>query len=126
LRRKQMIERDVIHAESCYQEDGEEVRRQETRQEVCAQGRGQKGDTQRRGEEGLREERLGQTVGGEEIRRQKGRCQEVGRETRAGQAKESDTNAQLGIVGTVAGRLIGLCVPAYRLIRRGCRRFGLT
>jgi hypothetical protein len=102
-----MIERDVIHAESCYQEDGEEVRRQEARQEVSPQGRRQEGDAQRRGEEGLCEKELRPKVGGEEIRRQKGRCQEVGRQTGAGEAQENDSNARLGIVGAVAGRLIG-------------------
>jgi hypothetical protein len=126
LRFKQMIERDVIHAESCYQEDGEEVRRQEARQEIRAQGRRQEGDAQRRGEESLREEELRQTDGGEEIRGQEGRRQEVGRETRAGQAKESRANNAPWIVGAVASRLIGLRAPTYRLIRRGYRRFGLA
>jgi hypothetical protein len=56
LRSKQMIERDVIHAESCYQEDGEEVRRQKARKEIRPQGRRQEGHAQRRGEESLREE----------------------------------------------------------------------
>jgi hypothetical protein len=103
-----MIERDVIHAESCYQEDGEEVRRQEARKEIRTQGRRQEGDAQRRGEESLREEVLRQTDSGEKIRGQEGRREEVGRETRAGQAEESHANASLWIVRTVASRLIGL------------------
>jgi hypothetical protein len=105
LRCEQMIERDVIHAESCHQEDGEEVRRQEARQEVGAQGRRQEGDSQRRCEESLREEELRQKDGGQEIRGQKGRWQEVGRETRAGQAKENRANANPWIVGASASRV---------------------
>ena len=58
----------MIHAESCYQEDGEEVRRQEAREEVRPQGRREEGDAQRRGEEGLREEVLREKDGGEEVR----------------------------------------------------------
>src|SRR5580704_16551620 len=101
-----MVERDVINAESCYQENGEEVRRQEARAEVRPQGRRQEGDAQRGGEEGLREEDRSQA--------------------RASQAQESDANADLWFVRHVARRLIGLRVPTYRLIRRGCRRFGLA
>ena len=37
-----------------------------------------------------------------------------------------DANADLWIVRHVARRLIGLRIPTYRLIRRGCRRFGLA
>jgi hypothetical protein len=121
-----MIERDMIHAESCYQENGEEVRRQEARKEIRPQGRREEGDAQRRGEESLREEDLRKKDGGEEIRGQEGCREEVGGETRAGQAKENCANIHPWIVGTVAGRLIGLRVLTYRLIRRGCRRFGLA
>jgi hypothetical protein len=102
-----MIERDLIHAESCYQEDGEEVRRQEAREEVRPQGRRQEGDAQRRGEESLCEEELRQKDDGEEVCGQEGRCQEVGRETRAGQAQESHANDPAGVVGAAASRLIG-------------------
>ena len=123
---EQMNERDVIHAESCYQKDGEEVRRQEARQEIRPQGRRQKGDAQRRGEESLREEDLRQKDDCEEVRGQEGRREEVGRQARAGQAQESDANADLGIVGNPAGRLTSLRVAAYRLIRCGRRRFGLA
>src|SRR5580692_3794968 len=124
-----MVERDVINAESCYQENGEEVRRQEAREEVRPQGRRQEGHAQRGGEESLREEVRPQG------RRQEGHAQrgseeslreEVGRQTRPSQAQESDANADPWIVRHVARRLIGLRVPAYRLIRRGCRRFGLA
>jgi hypothetical protein len=104
---EQMIERDVIHAESCYEEDGEEVRRQEAREKIRPQGRREEGDAQRRGEEGFREEVLRQKSGCEEIRWQEGRREEVGRETRAGQAKESYVNNPPWIVGTAAGRLTG-------------------
>ena len=121
-----MVERDVLHAESCYQEDGEEVRRQEARKKIRSQGRRQEGDAQRRGEEGLCEEKLRQKGGGEEICGQEGRRQEVGRQTGTGQAQESASNVYARIVGLVASRLIGLRVPTYRLIRRGCRRFGLA
>ena len=121
-----MIERDVIHAESCYQEDGEEVRRQEARKEIRPQGRRKEGDAQRSGEESLREEDLRQKDGGEEIRGQEGCLEEVGREARAGQAKESHADANPWIVGAAAGRLIGLRVATYRLIRRGCWRFDLA
>jgi len=126
LRCEQMIERDVIHAESCYQEDGEEVRRQEARQEIRPQGGRQEGDAQRRGEESVREEDLRQKDDGEKIRGQEGCREEVGCETRAGQAKEGHANADLRIVGAAARRLTGLRVAAYRLIRRGCWRFGLA
>src|SRR5277367_2810756 len=101
-----MVERDVINAESCYQENGEEVRRKETREEVRPQGRRQEGHAQRGGEESLREEGL--------------------RQARASQTQEGGARADLWIVRHVARRLIGLRVPTYRLIRRGCRRFGLA
>ena len=39
LCREQVVKRDVINAESCYQENGEEVRRQEAREEECQEGR---------------------------------------------------------------------------------------
>jgi hypothetical protein len=121
-----MIERDVIHAQSCYQENGEKVRREETRKEVRPQGRRQEGDAQGRGEEGLREEGHGKKDSGEEVCRQEGRGEKIGRQTRAGEAKENRANAHLWIVGSAAGRLIGLRVPAYWLIRRGCRRCRLA
>src|ERR1700727_2121092 len=108
-----MVKRDVINAESCYQENGEEVRRQE-------------GHAQRSGEESLREEELRQEDDGEEVCGQEGRRKEVGRQARASQAQESDANADLWIVGYVASRLVGLRVQTYRLIRRGCRRVGLA
>jgi hypothetical protein len=107
LRCEQMDERDVIHAESCYEEDGEEVRRQEARKEVRPQGRGEEGDAQGRGEESLCEEDHGQKDGCEEIRRQEDRGEEVGRETRAGQAQEARANNLPWIVGAAAGRLTG-------------------
>src|SRR5579872_2798921 len=107
LRCEQMIERDLIHAESCYQEDGEEVRRQEAREEVRPQGCRQEGDAQRRGEESLSEEELRQKVGGEEVRGQEGRRQEVGCETRAGQTQESHANDPVWVVGAAARRLTG-------------------
>src|SRR5580698_8756336 len=103
---EQMIERDVINAESCYQENGEEVRREEACEEVRPQGRRQEGHAQRGGKESL--------------------CEEGLREARASKAQESDANADLRIVRHVARRLVGLRVPTYRLIRRGCRRFGLA
>ncbi len=106
-----MIERDVIHAESCYQEDGEEVRREEAREEDGPQGRCQEGDAQRRGEESLSEEDLRQKDDGEEICGQEGR-QEVGRQTRAGKAKESHANDPARVVGAIASRLTGF-------VRRG-------
>jgi hypothetical protein len=107
LRCEQMIERDLIHAESCYQEDGEKVCRQEAREEVRPQGRRQEGDAQRRGEESLSEEELRQKDDGEEIRGQEGRGQEVGRETCASQAKEGHANDPARVVGAVAGRVSG-------------------
>ena len=70
--------------------------------------------------EGRREEVRGQR-GGEEIGRQ-----EVRRQARAGKTQESDANADPGIVRHVARRVVGLRVSTYRLIRRGCRRFGLA
>src|SRR6202044_301576 len=121
-----MVERDVINAESCYQENGEEVRRQEAREEVRPQGRRQEGHAQRGGEESLREEVRSQG------RRQEGHAQRSGKESlreeglrqaRASQTQESDAAASW-TVRHVAGRLIGLRVPTYRLIRRGCRRCG--
>src|SRR5580698_292177 len=128
---EQMIERDVINAESCYQENGEEVRRQEAREEVRPQGRRQEGHAQGGGEESLREEVLCQKDDSEEVRWQKRRGQEVGRQegdrqARACQAKEGSASADSWIVRHVAGRLIGLRVPAYRLIRRGCQRCSLA
>src|ERR1700722_11348810 len=111
-----MVERDVINAESCYQENREEVR---------PQGRRQEGHAQRGGEESLRKEDLRQKDDGEEVRGQEGRRQEVGRQTRASQAQESDAPTG-SIVRHVVSLLIGSRVPAYRLIRRGCRRFGLA
>src|SRR6202046_1565527 len=111
-----MVERDVINAESCYQENGEEVRRQEVR----PQGRRQEGHAQRGGKESLREEVRPQG------RRQEGHaqrggkeslCEEGLREARASKAQESDANADLRIVRHVARRLVGLRVPTYRLIR---------
>src|ERR1700727_82870 len=121
-----MVKRDVINAESCYQENGEEVRRQEAREEIRPQGRRQEGHAQRSGEESLREEELRQEDDGEEVCGQEGRRKEVGRQARASQAQESDANADLWIVGYVASRLVGLRVQTYRLIRRGCRRVGLA
>src|SRR3984957_12153902 len=124
-----MVERDVINAESCYQENGEEVRRQEAREEVRPQGRRQEGHAQRGGEESLREEVRPQG------RRQEGHAQrggeeslreEVGRYAGTSKAQESDAKADLRVVRHVARRLIGLRVPTYRLIRPGCRRFGLA
>src|ERR1700689_5477396 len=127
-----MVERDVINAESCYQENGEEVRRKEAREEVRPQGRRKEGHAQRGGEESLREEV------GPQGRRQEGHAQrggeeslreEVGsqgrRQARAGQAQESGASADLRLVRHVARRLVGLRVPTYRLIRRGCRQCGL-
>src|ERR1700677_3978032 len=124
-----MVERDVINAESCYQENGEEVRRKETREEVRPQGRRQEGHAQRGGEESVREEVRPQG------RRQEGHAQRGGeeslreeglRQARASQTQEGGARADLWIVRHVARRLIGLRVPTYRLIRRGCRRFGLA
>ena len=106
-----MVERDVINAESCYQENGEEIRRQEAREEVRPQGRRQEGHAQRGGKESLREEGLRQARASQ---------------TRSSQAQESDANVDPWIVRHVARRLVGLRVPTYRLIRRGCRRFGLA
>jgi hypothetical protein len=120
-----MTERDLIHAESCHEEDGEEVRRQEACEEICPQGRRQEGHAQRGGEESLREEEFRPTIDGEEVRGQEGR-EEVGRQTRASQAQESATSAHARVVRHFASRLIGLRVPTYRLIRRGCWRFGLA
>src|SRR5258707_10011929 len=108
-----MVERDVINAESCYQENGEEVRRQEAREEVRPQGRRQEGHAQRGGEESLPEEVRPQG------RRQEGHAQrsgeeslrEEGRQTRASQTEESDADAASWIVRHVAGRLVWLRVP---------------
>src|SRR6202046_152037 len=141
-----MVERDVINAESCYQENGEEVRRQEVRpqgrrqeghaqrggeeslrEEVRPQGRRQEGHAQRGGEESLREEGRPQgrrqeghaQRGGEESLREEGLREEGCGKARASQAQESGANADLWIVRHVARRLVGLRVPTYRLIRRG-------
>jgi hypothetical protein len=119
----QAIERDAIHAESCYQENGEEVRRQEARKEIRPQGGREEGDAQRRGEEGLREEVVRETDYGEEVRRQEVRGEKVSRQTRAGQAQESDAD---GSPVRYAAGLIGLRIPTYRLIRRGRQRCGLA
>src|SRR5258708_39389162 len=129
-----MVERDVINGESCYQENGEEVRRQEAREEIRPQGRRQEGHAQRGGEESLREEGRPQgrrqeshaQRGGEESLREEGLRQTGAGQTRASQAQEGDPNADLRIVRHVARRLVGLRVPTYRLIRRGCRRCGLA
>src|ERR1700734_2799576 len=129
-----MVERDVINAESCYQENGEEVRRQEAREEVAPQGRRQEGHAQRSGEESLREEDRPQgrrqeghaQRGGKESFREEGLRQACASQTGATQAEERGGNAVPWIVRHVARRLIGLRVPTYRLIRRGCRRCGLA
>ena len=101
-----MVERDVINAESCYQENGEEVRRQEAREEVRPQGRRQEGHPQRRSEESLREEDHRQKDGGEEDRGQEGRREKVGRQARASQAQEGQPDVR-PFLGHAAGRLIG-------------------
>ena len=93
---EQTIKRDATHGESCCQEDGEKVRRQKTREEVRAQGRREEGDAQRRGEEGLREEDLCKKDGCEEVRRKERRCEEVGRQARAGQTEENGANDSPG------------------------------
>src|ERR1700678_2485425 len=124
-----MVERDVINAESCYKENGEEVRRKEAREEVRSQGCRQEGHAQRGSEESLREEVRSQG------RRQEGHAQRGGeeslreeglRQARTSQAQEGDADADFWIVRHVARRLVGLRVPTYRLIRRGCWRFGLA
>jgi len=121
-----MIERDVIHAQSCYQEDGEKVRRQEARKEIRTQGCRQEGHAQRRGEESLCKEDDRQKDRDEEISGQKGLGEEVGRQARSSQAQEGNSNADAWIVGHVAGRLTASGVPEYWLIRRGCRRRSLA
>src|SRR6204780_536495 len=124
-----MVERDVINAESCYQENGEEGRRKEASEEVRPQGRRKEGHAQRGGEESLREEIRPQG------RRQEGHAQRGGeeslreeglRQARARQTHEGGSRPDPRSVRHVAPRLIGLRVPTYRLIRRGCRRFGLA
>src|SRR6202044_4007009 len=129
-----MVQRDVINGESCYQENGEEVRREEACEEVRPQGRRQEGHAQRGGKESLREEVRPQgrrqeghaQRGGEESLREEGLRQARASQTRSSQAQESDANADPWIVRHIARRLVGLRVPTYRLIRRGCRRFGLA
>src|SRR5271166_1343425 len=106
-RLEQTIKRDATYGESCCQEDGEKVRRQETREEVRAQGRREEGDAQRRGEEGLREEDLCKKDGCEEVRRKEERCEEVGRQARAGQTEENGADDSSRIVRNPAGLLIG-------------------
>jgi hypothetical protein len=122
---EQTIERDAIHGESSCQEDGEKVRRQETREEVRAQGRCEKGDAQRRGEEGLSKEDLRKKDGGEEVGRQEDRREEVGRQARASQAEENGANDSARIVRSADRLLIG-SRPAYCLVRRGRWRFGFA
>src|SRR5271166_2445535 len=106
-RLEQMIKRDATHGESCCQEDGEKVRRQETREEIRAQGRRKEGDAQRRGEESLREEDLRKKDGCEEVRRQEDRGEEVGRQERPSQTQENGAHDSPRVVGHSAGLLIG-------------------
>src|SRR5208337_740668 len=77
----QATERDATHGESCSEEDGEEIRRQEEagqegrREEGRAQGRGEEGRAQGRGEERRCEEDRCQEDGGQEGRSEEGRRQ---------------------------------------------------
>ena len=126
-----MVERDVINAESCYQENGEEVRRQEAREEVRAakvvakkamrKGAVKKAAAKKSARKVVAKKATRKGRGEESRPRRRPCCQ-----ARASKRKKATRQCRPRIVRHVARRLIGLRVPTYRLIRRGCRRFGLA